>query len=121
RAFGLPCLELDNYEADDIIATLAQRGREAGIRVTVVSSDKDLMQLVTDGVDMLDPIKGTPIGPEQVQEKFGVVPEKVVDVQALAGDSVDNVPGVPGIGLKTAAELINNYGDLETLLSRAGE
>ncbi|WP_051609512.1 DNA polymerase I [Fodinicurvata fenggangensis] len=121
RAFGLPCLELENYEADDIIATLARRGREAGIRVTIVSSDKDLMQLVTDGVDMLDPIKGTPIGPEQVQEKFGVTPDKVVEVQALAGDSVDNIPGVPGIGLKTAAELIATYGDVETLLSRAEE
>src|SRR5690625_349587 len=121
EACGLPIIELENYEADDIIATLACQARDAGAQVTIVSSDKDLMQLVGDGIDMLDPIRNTPIGPEQVEEKFGVPPEKVVDVQALAGDSVDNVPGVPGIGVKTAAELIRTYGDLETLLARAEE
>ena len=121
RAFSLPCIELENYEADDIIATYARRAREAGIEVTVVSSDKDLMQLVGEGVTMLDPMKNLQIGPEQVVEKFGVPPDKVVEVQALAGDSVDNVPGVPGIGIKTAAQLIAEYGDLETLLARAGE
>jgi len=121
EACSLPIIELENYEADDIIATLACRARDAGVQVTIVSSDKDLMQLVGDGVDMLDPIRNTPIGPEEVEEKFGVPPEKVVDVQALAGDSVDNVPGVPGIGVKTAAELIRTHGDLETLLARAHE
>jgi len=121
EACGLPIIELENYEADDIIATLARQARAAGVRVTIVSSDKDLMQLVGEGVDMLDPIRNKPIGPEEVAEKFGVAPDRVVDVQALAGDSVDNVPGVPGIGVKTAAELIREYGDLETLLARAGE
>ena len=121
HAFGLPCLERAGYEADDIIATLARRAREAGIRCTIVSSDKDLMQLVTDGIALLDPIKQKPIGRAEVIEKFGVPPEQVVDVQALAGDSVDNVPGVPGIGVKTAAQLLAEYGDLETLLARAGE
>jgi DNA polymerase-1 len=126
RAMGLPCLDLDDYEADDIIASYAMAASRAGIAVTIVSSDKDLMQLVgasADGVKigMYDPMKDKPIGPAEVMEKFGVGPEKVVDVQALAGDSVDNVPGVPGIGVKTAAELINTYGDLETLLARAGE
>ena len=121
RAFGVPCIELDNYEADDIIATYAREAEKAGARVTIVSSDKDLMQLVGDGVDMLDTMKLKTIGPDEVMEKFGVTPDKVVDVQALAGDSVDNVPGVPGIGVKTAALLINEYGDLETLLSRAEE
>ena len=121
RAVSAACIEMDGFEADDIIATYARLAHEAGWRVTVVSSDKDLMQLVRDGVDMFDPMKNRPIGPEQVFEKFGVGPEKVVDVQALAGDSVDNVPGVPGIGIKTAAQLIGEYGDLETLLERAGE
>ncbi|MGO1119688.1 DNA polymerase I [Rhodovibrionaceae bacterium A322] len=121
RAFNLPCIEMTGYEADDIIATLAEQGRAAGCQVTVVSSDKDLMQLVTDGVDMLDPMKEKAIGPAEVFEKFGVTPEQVVEVQALAGDSVDNVPGVPGIGLKTAAQLITEYGGLEELLTRAGE
>ncbi len=121
EACGLPIIELENYEADDIIATLARQARAAGVQVTIVSSDKDLMQLVGDGIDMLDPIRNTPIQTEQVEEKFGVPPEKVVDVQALAGDSVDNVPGVPGIGVKTAAELIRTYGDLDTLLARASE
>ena len=121
EAFSLPIIEIENYEADDIIATLACQARDAGVEVTIVSSDKDLMQLVGDGIDMLDPIRNNPIGPDEVEEKFGVPPEKVVDVQALAGDSVDNVPGVPGIGVKTAAELIRTYGDLETLLARAEE
>ncbi len=120
-AFNLPAIEQSGYEADDLIATYARLAREAGAKVTIVSSDKDLMQLVRDGIEMLDPIKQKPIGPAEVREKFGVPPEKVVDVQALAGDSVDNVPGVPGIGVKTAAQLIGEYGDLETLLKRAGE
>src|SRR5207244_6845052 len=94
---------------------------EAGATVTIVSSDKDLMQLVNHKVTMLDPIRNRPIGEAEVREKFGVGPDKVVDVQALCGDSVDNVPGVPGIGVKTAAELITTYGDLETLLARASE
>ncbi|WP_041536130.1 DNA polymerase I [Parvibaculum lavamentivorans] len=121
RAFGVPCIEKKGYEADDIIATYARLAHEAGARVTIVSSDKDLMQLVNDNVDMLDTMKLKTIAREQVIEKFGVPPEKVVDVQALAGDSTDNVPGVPGIGIKTAAQLIGEYGDLETLLARAGE
>jgi DNA polymerase I len=121
RAFNLTCIEVEDYEADDIIATLACRARDAGGRVTIVSSDKDLMQLVGDGIEMLDPMKNRRIGPEEVMEKFGVPPEKVVDVQALAGDSVDNIPGAPGIGIKTAALLINEFGDLETLLARAEE
>ncbi|MEQ8355635.1 MAG: DNA polymerase I [Kiloniellaceae bacterium] len=121
RAFNLPCIELQNYEADDLIATYARQAKAAGIEVTVVSSDKDLMQLVEDGIVLLDPMKDRKIGREEVKEKFGVAPAKVIDVQALAGDSTDNVPGVPGIGVKTAAQLIEEYGDLETLLSRAGE
>ncbi|MBW6507386.1 MAG: DNA polymerase I [Rhodobacteraceae bacterium] len=121
RAFNLACIELANYEADDIIATLARQAREAGGRCTIISSDKDLMQLVGGGVEMLDAMKGQRIGPDEVAEKFGVGPDRVVDVQALAGDAVDNVPGAPGIGIKTAALLINEYGDLETLLARAGE
>jgi len=121
EAFCLPCLELEGYEADDLIATYARLANEAGREVTIVSSDKDLMQLVRPGVRMFDPLKNKPIGEAEVLEKFGVPPEKVVDVQALAGDSVDNVPGVPGIGVKTAAQLITEYGDLETLLARAGE
>jgi len=121
RAYSLPCIEMEGYEADDLIATYARQAQDAGIEVTIVSSDKDLMQLVGDGIAMLDPMKNRPIGPDEVVEKFGVPPEKVVDVQALAGDSVDNVPGVPGIGVKTAAQLITEYGDLDTLLERAGE
>jgi len=120
-AFNLPCLELQGYEADDLIATYAKLAQEKGIEVTIVSSDKDLMQLVRDGVGMLDPMKDKSIGRAEVIEKFGVPPEKVIDVQALAGDSVDNVPGVPGIGVKTAAQLIEEYGSLEELLQRAGE
>ncbi len=121
RAFGLPAIELNGYEADDLIATYAQQARTRGDRVTIVSSDKDLMQLVGGAIDMLDPMKMRNIGPDQVVEKFGVPPEKVIEVQALAGDSIDNVPGVPGIGVKTAAMLINDYGDLDTLLARAEE
>jgi len=121
RAFNIACLEQENYEADDIIATLARRAREAGGRVTIISSDKDLMQLVGGGVEMLDAMKNRRIGVEEVEQKFGVAPDRVVDVQALAGDSVDNVPGAPGIGIKTAALLINEYGDLDTLLADAAE
>ena len=110
-----------DFEADDLIATYARHAVEAGAKVTIVSSDKDMMQLVGDRVTMLDPIKNRPIGDAEVREKFGVGPDKVIDVQALCGDRVDNVPGVPGIGVKTAAELINAYGDLETLLARAAE
>jgi len=121
RAFNIACIELANYEADDIIATLARQAREAGGRCTIISSDKDLMQLVGDGVEMLDAMKGQRIGPDEVAQKFGVGPDRVVDVQALAGDAIDNIPGAPGIGIKTAALLINEYGDLETLLARAGE
>ncbi|MEM7060303.1 MAG: DNA polymerase I [Pseudomonadota bacterium] len=121
RAFGLPCIEMEGYEADDLIATYADQAAAAGATVTIVSSDKDLMQLVGGGVGMLDPMKNVQIGPEEVEAKFGVGPDKVIDVQALAGDSVDNVPGAPGIGVKTAAQLINEYGDLDTLLARAEE
>jgi DNA polymerase I len=121
RAFGLYAVEREGYEADDLIATYAAQAVATGGRATIVSSDKDLMQLVGDGVVMMDPIRMTEIGPEQVAEKFGVLPDKVVEVQALAGDSTDNVPGVPGIGMKTAAQLIDEYGDLDTLLARAGE
>ena len=121
RAFGLPCLELPGYEADDLIAAYACKVRDAGGEVVIVSSDKDLMQLVGPRVSMLDTMKNLRIGIEQVAEKFGVTPDKVVDVQALCGDSVDNVPGAPGIGIKTASALINEYGDLDTLLSRAHE
>jgi DNA polymerase-1 len=121
RAFDVPCIELENYEADDIIATYARQARERGATVIIVSSDKDLMQLVDDNVLLLDTMKNKKLGIPEVLEKFGVAPDKVVDVQSLAGDSVDNVPGVPGIGIKTAAQLINEYGDLDTLLARAGE
>mgnify|MGYP003665457044 FL=1 len=121
EAFNIACKELEGFEADDIIATLACQARDAGGRVTIISSDKDLMQLVGGGVEMLDAMKNLRIGVEGVEAKFGVGPERVVDVQALAGDSVDNVPGAPGIGIKTAALLINEFGDLETLLDRAGE
>ncbi|NDR57322.1 DNA polymerase I [Aliiruegeria sabulilitoris] len=121
RAFNVACEEIEGYEADDIIATLACQAREAGGRCTIISSDKDLMQLVGGGVEMLDAMKNKRIGIEEVEAKFGVGPERVVDVQALAGDSVDNVPGAPGIGIKTAAQLIQEYGDLETLLDRAEE
>ncbi len=121
EAFNIACKEIEGFEADDIMATLACQAREAGGRVTILSSDKDLMQLVGDGVEMLDPMKNRRIDREGVLEKFGVWPERVVDVQALAGDSVDNVPGAPGIGIKTAALLINEFGSLEDLLDRAEE
>jgi DNA polymerase-1 len=121
RAFSIASVEQSGFEADDLIATYTRLAREAGADVTIVASDKDLMQLVGPGVAMLDTMKQKTIGPAEVMERFGVPPEKVVDVQALAGDSVDNIPGVPGIGVKTAAQLIGEYGDLETLLSRAGE
>ncbi|RVT86770.1 DNA polymerase I [Rhodobacteraceae bacterium CCMM004] len=121
RAFNIACLEQDGFEADDIIATLACKARDAGGRVTIVSSDKDLMQLVGGGVEMYDAMKNARIDRDGVVEKFGVGPEHVVDVQALAGDSVDNVPGAPGIGIKTAALLINEYGSVEALLERAEE
>ena len=122
RAFGVACVEEPGFEADDLIATYARMAKEAGARTTIVSSDKDLMQLVVDGVvTLFDTMKNKHIGSAEVIERFGVPPSKVVEVQALAGDSTDNVPGVPGIGVKTAAELINSYGDLETLLKRTGE
>tara|TARA_R100000935_G_scaffold17144_1_gene33817 strand:+ start:1024 stop:3822 length:2799 start_codon:yes stop_codon:yes gene_type:complete len=121
EAFNIACKEKQGYEADDIIATLAVQARAAGGRCTIISSDKDLMQLVGGGVEMLDAMKNKSIDRDGVFEKFGVFPDRVVDVQALAGDSVDNVPGAPGIGIKTAALLINEYGDLDTLLERAGE
>ena len=120
-AFDLPCLEQQGYEADDLIATYVREACEAGATATIVSSDKDLMQLVNDCVIMFDTMKDRKIGRAEVVEKFGVPPEKVVEVQALIGDSTDNVPGVPGIGVKTAAQLIGEYGDLETLLKRAPE
>jgi DNA polymerase-1 len=121
RAFNIACLEQEGFEADDIIATLACKARDAGARVTIVSSDKDLMQLVGGGVEMFDAMKNARIDSDGVVAKFGVTPDKVIDVQALAGDSVDNVPGAPGIGVKTAALLINEYGTLEALLERAEE
>src|SRR5271165_6353456 len=121
QAFDLPSLEQDGFEADDLIATYVREARQAGATATIVSSDKDLMQLVSDGVIMFDTMKDKKIGRAEVIEKFGVPPEKVIDVQSLIGDSTDNVPGVPGIGVKTAAQLIGEYGDLETLLFRAPE
>lgn len=131
RAFGLKPVEQDRYEADDLIATYARQATEAGADVLIISADKDLMQLIRPGVSMYDPASGTQskgsyrperrIGRDEVLEYFGVEPEKVVDVQSLAGDSTDNVPGAPGIGIKTAAQLINEYGDLDTLIARAGE
>lgn len=120
-AFGVCRVELPGFEADDLIASYAREFEAEGGRVTIVSSDKDLMQLIRERVIMLDPIKQKPIRAPEVFEKFGVAPDKVVEVQALAGDATDNVPGVPGIGIKTAAQLITEYGDLETLLARAGE
>jgi DNA polymerase-1 len=121
RAFEIPCLEQAGFEADDLIATYARLACEAGATTSIVSSDKDLMQLVNDCVTMYDTMKDKRIGAAEVMEKFGVGPDKVIEVQALIGDSSDNVPGVPGIGVKTAAQLIGEYGDLETLLKRAGE
>ena len=121
NALNLNYLEMEGYEADDLIATYARQAVEKGMEVVVVSADKDLMQLIRNGVEYYDPMKDKFYGPEDVKEKFGVYPERVVDVQALAGDSIDNVPGVPGIGLKTAAQLINDFGSLEEVLSRASE
>jgi len=119
RAMGLKAVDMEGFEADDLIATYARQAREQGADVTIVSSDKDLMQLVGDGVMMFDAMKNRKIGPDEVLEKFGVGPDRVIDVQALAGDSADNVPGVEGIGVKTAAQLINEYGDLESVLANA--
>ncbi len=121
KAFNVASIEQDRFEADDLIATYAKQAVEVGAEVLIVSSDKDLMQLIKPGISLLDTMKNKRIGEPEVLEKFGVKPDKVVDVQSLAGDSVDNVPGVPGIGVKTGAELINQYGDLDTLLARAGE
>ncbi|GAB0118589.1 DNA polymerase I [Acidisoma sp. 7E03] len=118
-AFGVPAIELEDWEADDLIASYAAEVLRAGGRCTIVSSDKDLMQLIRPGVAMLDPMKQKPIGPEEVMEKFGVTPDRVIDVQALIGDSVDNVPGVPGIGPKTASALMAEYGSLEAILAAA--
>jgi DNA polymerase-1 len=120
-AFDICQIEMVDFEADDLIATYARHAVEAGAKVTILSSDKDLMQLVSDEVKMRDPMTDRPIAEAEVREKFGVGPDKVIEVQALCGDSTDNVPGVPGIGVKTAAELINTYGDLETLLNHAHE
>lgn len=120
-ALNLNQLEMDGYEADDLIATYAQKALDKGFEVVVVSADKDLMQLIRPGVSFYDPMKDKFFTPEDVKEKFGVYPDKVVDVQALAGDSIDNVPGVPGIGLKTAAQLVEEFGSLEQVLARAGE
>ncbi len=121
RAFNVPAIELPGYEADDLIASYAMCARKAGAEVTIISSDKDLMQLIGPGIGMHDPLKNRPIGEAEVREKFGVGPDKVVEVLALIGDTSDNVPGVPGIGPKTAAELLATYGDLDTVLARAGE
>ncbi|MEL6172266.1 MAG: 5'-3' exonuclease H3TH domain-containing protein, partial [Pseudomonadota bacterium] len=119
RAFGAACIEQEGFEADDIIATYARMVEAEGGEAVIVSSDKDLMQLVTDKISMLDPMKNKILRRDEVIEKFGLGPEHVIDIQALAGDSVDNIPGVPGIGIKTAAQLIEDYGDLDTLLERA--
>ncbi len=121
RAFDLPCIEMPGFEADDLIATYARHAVERDYEVLIVSSDKDLMQLIEPGVTMLDPMKSKRIGPDECFQKFGVLPEKVVDVQSLAGDSTDNVPGVPGIGIKIAAQLITEYGDLDALLANADQ
>ena len=121
RAFNLPCIEAKGFEADDLIATYARHARELGADVTIISSDKDLMQLVDENVVMYDQMKDRRVGPDEVMEKFGVNPDKMIDLQSLSGDSTDNIPGVPGIGPKTAALLLNEYGDLENLLERAGE
>src|SRR5690606_6581152 len=121
RAFDLPCIEMEGFEADDLIATYARLACEAGGDTTMISSDKDLMQLVGPTVSMYDPMKDKEINVPEVIEKWGVPPEKMIDLQALMGDSVDNIPGVPGIGQKTAAQLLEEYGDLDTLLARASE
>ncbi|MEM6463380.1 MAG: DNA polymerase I [Pseudomonadota bacterium] len=121
RAFNLPCIEMEGFEADDLIATFARMAEQAGAQTTIVSSDKDLMQLVTDHVTMYDTMKDSRIAAPQVVDKWGVPPEKMIDMQSLTGDSTDNIPGVPGIGPKTAAQLLDEYGDLDTLLDRAAE
>ena len=121
KAFNLPSIELINYEADDLIATYAKQIIESGAKATIISSDKDLMQLVSSEIRLYDPMKSKVLGEKEVIEKFGVKPNQVVDVQSLAGDSADNVPGVPGIGIKTASELINKYKTLDTLLEKAKE
>jgi len=121
EALGLPAVELAGYEADDLIATYAKDATAKGLKVKIISSDKDLMQLVDDNINMFDPMKNIIVDAKGVVEKFGVPPEKVIDVQSLAGDATDNIPGVPGIGIKTAALLINEYGSLEELLERAEE
>ena len=121
KAFNLPSIELLNYEADDLLATYAKKITGAGAKVTIISSDKDLMQLVSDKIRLYDPMKSKVIGEKEVFEKFGVKPKQVIDVQSLAGDSSDNIPGVPGIGVKTAAELINKYKTLDILLTKASE
>jgi DNA polymerase-1 len=121
RAFGLPSIEMAGYEADDLIATYARQAAALGAKVRILSSDKDLMQLITDSISLYDPMKERPMGAEAVMDKFGVTPDKVIDVQSLAGDSTDNVPGAPGIGPKTAAELLGIYGTLENLLDHAAE
>ena len=121
RAFGAASIEMEGYEADDLIATYARQAESKGAKVTIISSDKDLMQLVSDQVSMLDTMKNKHIGREQVIEKFGMGPERVIEIQSLAGDSVDNIPGVPGIGVKTAVLLLEQFGDLDSLLERANE
>ena len=121
RAFNLPCIEKEGYEADDIIATYASAATRSGAKTTIISSDKDLMQLVNQQVGMYDGMKDRPIGIAEVIEKWGVPPEKMIDLQSLTGDSTDNVPGVPGIGPKTAAQLLDEFGDLDTLLAHAGD
>jgi len=121
EAFNLPSIKLEGYEADDIIATYAKQAEKKDFKVTIVSSDKDLMQLVSDNISMFDSMKNRIIRADEVVEKFGLGPEKVIEIQALAGDSSDNVPGVPGIGVKTAALLLKEFGDLDTLLERASE
>ena len=121
KAFNLPSIEQINYEADDLLATYADQIIKLGAKVTIISSDKDLMQLVSKDVRLFDPMKNKVIGKTEVEEKFGVKPEQVIDVQSLAGDSSDNIPGVPGIGIKTAAELIKKYKNLDNLLNKADE
>ena len=121
KAFNLPSIEQINYEADDLIATYAKQIISLGAKVTIISSDKDLMQLVSNKIRLFDPMKSKVIGEKEVIEKFGVKPNQVIDVQSLAGDSSDNIPGVPGIGIKTASELINKFKTLENLLKKAGE
>jgi len=121
KAFGIQSIELKGFEADDIIATYATQASKKNWKVSIVSSDKDLMQVVSKNINLLDTMKNKTIGPDEVYEKFGVTPDKVIDVQALAGDSSDNIPGAPGIGIKTASDLINQFGDLEKLLKNFGE